>query len=565
MNQEAKSEIIKISGIPKSKTGEKLLTSALILFLTLQAHNKAKAEDSVKQLEPITNAMDMYRGDRWNQSLIAQYYNILNPENKNKYKHFGIPNSIGLSGDGSLPENADMFKKFDITKVPTYIINGNYDKSQYSADISGLRLISEGVQNTPQLANFKLTKLEKMGQYTMEVTGKDELKKYKNLGLNVIAFQENVNCPSQDLLRTTILERVAKQYVFNTGIGFTLGKDLKFSKNISLNIHESIQPNTIIVAYVFDKDTNKFLASAFTEMVEGEHAIFKVDNSLPKCTVDLKDIAKYTGLDHLALKLPNLPEYIDKTGYKKKTFSVEKVKDLASLSLEFDYTSTEAEIYDFLTAGLPKELEGKATLKFDKNTKKVELKFPPEQPYNGSGELFNYYIKINKPTINGVNNTKINAQINSVNCKIKNLIAIDSKGNSIKYEMPREQKNFSPVRMVTEKNKFNINNDDRKDEVNEQDYREFLFSWGTEEKDPAYDPKCDFNNDKRVNFPDWMLLMGEMNEQERMKKEIKAIDPTAIPNTRETEPAKLASLARQNKPKSMASMFNQRQFRVQSR
>lgn len=513
---------------------KKIITSAIILASINHAIPSIAQESHTKSMTPITAAMDVYRSDRWNQSIMTQYENILNAKNKDKYLYFGIALPGTLSNDTtSQIENMEILKYYDNKKVPSWIINGIVNDYKY--DTSGIKLIPENIEITKQWAGFKLNTDENNKNCSFEINVlNDEFYKSKNkYALNIIVFQENVNCKPTDELQTTILNRVAKQYPLGA-----LGDDIKFEKGknlikkFNLNIPPSIQNNCLILAYIYDKNTKEFVASAYAPITNSETTTFNVNN-IPESTLsNLSDITKYTSLNEIAVNLANLPEFIDQTGLKKKTFKVENAQDLSALSFEFHYTETEAEIYDFLTASINPKLKDKIDLNFDLRTKRVDIKF--KEPFNGTEELFNFYLKIKKETANGIKYGK--GMSNSANCKVKNFVAKDINGNLIKYKITGEQKILSPARMVTKNNPYDLNEDDR---IDEKDYNEFQFSWGSRSDEPEYDIQCDFNQDGSINFIDFVSLSREWNEQYELEKEIRSIDPKALPNTEDIPPIQL--------------------------
>lgn len=504
---------------------KKIIASAIILASINHAIPSIAQESNTKSMTSITAVMDMYRGDLWNQSIISQYENILNTKNKDKYLYLGLSSSNTRPDQYYLPENHDIVKLYNITNAPRFIINGTY--YEYKQDTDAIQYIPEGIKLTKQWAGFKLTTDENNKNCSLEINAlNDGFYKSKNkYALNIIVFQENANCNPVDQLRTTILDRVAIQYPLGA-----LGDDIKFEKDknlikkFNLTIPPSIQNNCLILAYIYDKNTKEFVAFTYSPLTNSETTTFNVNN-LPETTLfNLPDITQYSTLKEIGLKLSNRPEFIDETGLKKKTFKVENAQDLSLLSFELHYTETEAEIYDFLTASINPKLKDKIDLSFDLRTKRVDIKF--KEPFNGTEDLFNFYLKIKKSTINGTK-THLGTTINSVNCKVKNFVAKDINGNLIKYKITGEQKNFYPARMVTTDNPYDLNNDDH---IDEKDYNEFQFSWGSQSNEPEYEVKCDFNQDGSVNFVDMISLMGEWNEQYELEKEIRAIDSKALEN-----------------------------------
>ncbi|HRS22959.1 MAG TPA: hypothetical protein P5562_02285 [Candidatus Woesebacteria bacterium] len=519
--------------IEKGSISAKAISAGVSLALSLgiATHSKeAKADDTLKQLNPITTALDMYRGNHWNQSVIADYLDVLQLEDKDKYLYLGIPNYIGLAGDASLPENADLHHKiYDVKTVPTWIINGILYR--YSKDTAGLQLIPEGISTVKQYARFEIGS-EKENVYTLKITGtNEELNKRANINLNLIVFKNEVNCTNnQDLFRTTTLKRVAYKYPLGA-----LGERIKVEngqivvRNLGLiNIPKAIQNQCQMVAFLQDMKTKEILAAGFTEMVDGETALFNWDD-LPECTLEnVQDVLNVKGVDWAGLELKNSPQYLDKTGLKEKVFYVQKAKDLKYLSLQLDYTLDEAQIYQVLAAGLSPELKDKAIFKYDPKKNQVDITFT--EPINGDRKLFSVFIKINKPTVDGIKDEKsfaVNKIINSVNFKMRNFYANDSQNNSLKYQL-REQKNYFPVRMCTIENPFDLK---KNANIDKEDLDLLLTVFGSREGDKDWQPEYDVYKEGvsqgRIDIADVTAIIKEIKEQDKLREAIKAANPQA--------------------------------------
>ncbi len=525
--------------IEKGSIGAKAISAGVSLAVGLgiaTASKEAKAEDTVKQLTPITAAMDSYVANRWNQSIIADYHDVLYPENKDKYLYLGLPYHFSLQGDASLKENNDLVDFYNLTLCPAWVINGKPNIAV--PDTIGLQLIPEGIKTAKQYAQFEIIS-EKENVYTLKVTGiNEELNKRANLNINLIVFQKEVNCKNnKDVDRTRILKRVAYKYPLGA-----LGKRIKLengqtvSNNLGLiNIPSVIQNQCQMVAFLQDMNTKEILAAGYTEMVDGETALFNWDN-LPECTLEnVQDILKAPspeigGLDDRERLLKNLPQYLDKTGLKEKVFAVQKAKDLKYLSLQLDYTANESQIYEVLAASLNPELKDKAVFNYNPKNNQVDITFT--EPINGDKKLFSVFIKINKPTVDGVknedsSNDKIERFVNSVNFKMREFSARDSQNNLIKYQL-REQKNYFPVRMCTIENPFDLK---KNANIDKEDLDLLLTVFGSQEGDKDWNAEYDVYKEGvsscRIDIADVTAIIKEIHEQDNLREAIKAANPQA--------------------------------------
>ncbi len=522
--------------IEKGSIGAKAISAGVSLAVGLgiaTASKEAKAEDTVKQLTPITTAEEVYCSDHWSQTVVANYFDILHPEDRNKYLYLGLPLTQGLQGNrlqgnASLNENdyrSDLYRE---PLIPTWVINGvadDHEPRPWSNTI-GLTLIPEGIKNAKQYAQFEIIQ-EKDNFYTLKAAGiNEELNKRKNLNVNLIVFKQEVNCQNnQDLLRTTILKRVAYKYPLGA-----LGKKVKLEngktalQNFSLNIPKTEQNQCQMVAFIQDMKTKEILAAGYTEMVSGETALFNWDN-LPECTLEnVQEAIKYEGIGDLGRLLKNLPQYRDKIGLKEKVFSVQKSKDLKYLSLQLDYTDTEAQIYQVLAASLNSELKDKAVFNYNPKNNQVDITFT--EPINGDKKLFSVFIKINKPTIDGFKEE--HGYIHKdVPFKMKNFYARDSQKNLIKYQL-REQKNCFPVRMCTIENPFDLK---KNANIGKEDLDLLLTVFGSQEGDKDWKAEYDVYKEGvsqgRIDIADVTAIIKEIHEQDKLREAIKAANPQA--------------------------------------
>ncbi len=516
---------------------------SLAIGLGIAAHSKeAKADDTLKQLTPITTAEDVYNSNHWNQSIVADYFDVLHPEDKDKYLYLGLPIEWWLQGNASLKENWERSNDFYEIKtgVPAWIINGISKEQQpgNSSDTIGLKVIPEGIKTAKQYAQLEIIS-EKENVYTLKVTGRnEELNKRANLNINLIVFKREVNCENNhDFDRTTILKRVAAKYPLGAlGKRIKLENDRTVTCNLGLiNIPKTEQNQCQMVAFVQDMKTKEILAAGYTEMVDGQTALFNWDN-LPECTLEnVQDILKCPspeigGIDDRKRLLKNLPQYQDKIGLKEKVFAVQQAKDLKYLSLQLDYTANEAQIYQVLAASLNPELKDKAVFKYDPKNNQVDITF--SQPINGDQKLFSFFIKINQPTVDGVknednSNDKLERFINSVNFKMRNFAAYDSHYNLIKYQL-REQKNYFPVRMCTIANPFDL---DKNTWIENKDLDLLLAVFGSKKGDRDWKEEYDVYQEGvsagRIDLADVLAMFKEIREQDKLKAEIKAANPKA--------------------------------------
>ena len=505
---------------------------AISLGVTTRSQ-EAKADDTVKQLTPITTAEEVYEGDHWSQRIVADYFDVLHPENKDKYLYMGLPSVLlkPLQGDAALKENNTRADFYRVMIVPAWVINGVSKEQELDnwSDTIGLKVIPEGIKTAKQYAQFEIIQ-EKDYFYTLKATGiSEELNKRANLNVNLIVFQNEVNCENnKDAHRTRILKRVAYKYPLGA-----LGKRVKLEKgkialqNFSLNIPPAIQNQCQMVAFLQDMKTKEILAAGYTEMVDGETALFNWDN-LPECTLEnVQEALKYTGVDHLGRFLKNSPQYLDKTGLKEKVFSVQKAKDLKYLSLQLDYTANESQIYEVLAAGLNPELKDKAVFKYNPKNNQVDITFT--EPINGDKKLFSVFIKINKPTVDGVKDIDRTVEriYNSINFKMREFSALDSKNNLIKYQL-REQKNCFPVRMCTIENPFDLK---KNANIGKEDLDLLLTVFGSREGDKDWKAEYDVYKEGisqgRIDIADVVAMIKAIQEQDKLRAAIKAANPQA--------------------------------------
>jgi hypothetical protein len=505
----------------KENRFKKLLAVGLVMGFIVLTSNSIKLENSIanagnfKTLTPVATAEDIYESNHWNQSIISEYYDAINPNDIGKYLYIGLPSDIGLKGDYSSPQNNGRADFYKIENIPSWAWEGKVH--EYSTDTAGLQIIKKELVNVNQFAKIELS-YEQEGFYTVKVTGTDDRINNKSILMNAIVLKDEVNCDNnKDGFRTRILKRVAYQYAFEKSLGMLTkvqnGKSI--TQNFDIDITKYEQAKCKILVFGQDRTTGEMYFSGYTDMVDGKAALFNIDN-LPSATLDLKDIAKYTNIDKMELEMFNKPEYREKIGYEKKAISVTDAKDLKYLSLQLDYTATEAQIYQVLTAGLNPELKDKATLKYNKEKNQVDVTFA--DPINGDKLLFYFYIKINKATTEIFPDENGNG-CKSVNFKFREFYAYDSNHNLIKYDL-RDQKTCFPVRMCTIPNPSDFNGDTN---LNSKDLALMFERFGTRKGDILYDPK--FNVDDtgvkdRIDLLDVLKLNQEISEQEKLQKEI---------------------------------------------
>ena len=515
------------TSIPRSNTTIESLVSSnssknfdidasKIIGLSKETVNSVNA---YKRLQPITTAEDFYNGTAWNQSVVSDYLDILNPEYKDQYLYIGEPDYAKTKNASFLKQNWERGTFYNIKNVPSFVVNGYYDRNKIFYDTEGLKFISEGIKKAKQYATMEIKQVQD-DNYLFKITGTDKGLNGRKLNVNVLVLKNEVNCDdNNDYFRTRILKRVVYQYVYDKAMGTSikLENGQEIIQSINIKVPKVDQNQCDILGIIQDMNSGEILAAGYTDMIDSKPALFNIDN-LPECTLgNIEDTSKYTGVDTLAFALKNKVEFQDKIGLTKKIISVTDAKDLKHLSLQLDYTDTEAKIYQVLAAALNPELMDNATFTYDPITNKVDIFFI--NPINGNKELLYFYIRINKATINGIKDKK-NITINSVNFKFSEFYAYDSNNNLIKYNI-REQKNYFPVRMCTIPDPSDFNGDAEKDK---DDLFLMMKKFGTRLGDKDYQEKFNLVNDgfskDRIDIADVCKLNQEIGNQEKIQKEI---------------------------------------------
>jgi len=212
----------------KEKRFRKMRVIGVVVTIVLTT-NSVKLENSIakvnayKLLQPITTAEDFYNSTKWNQGIISDYLDILYPEYKDKYLYIGLPTYAKVKNAWFLKQNWERADFYKIKMDPTFIINGNYDKSQDTISTGGLLLIPESIKKAKQYATMEIKQTQD-DNYLFKITGTDKRLKGKKLNVNVLVLKNEVNCDNnKDDFRTRILKRVAYQYVYKDAMGMPWG------------------------------------------------------------------------------------------------------------------------------------------------------------------------------------------------------------------------------------------------------------------------------------------------------------------------------------------------------
>jgi len=210
----------------KEKRFRKVWIVGLVVTIILTT-NSVKLEKSIartnayKPLEPITTAEDFYE-DNWNQSIIFDYFDVLQPENKDKYLYLGLCTWDKMKNYSFLKQNPERAKFYQIKNVPSYVVNGYYDKNKRFYDTEGLKWITEGIKKAKQYASMEIKQVQD-DNYLFKITGTDKRLNGKKLNVNLLVLKNEVNCDNnKDDFRTRILKRVAYQYVYKDAMGYQI-------------------------------------------------------------------------------------------------------------------------------------------------------------------------------------------------------------------------------------------------------------------------------------------------------------------------------------------------------
>jgi hypothetical protein len=515
-------------------------TLSVVAGASISLHNpeKSLAQSSEIPMTPITTTEDIYKSSRWNQNVISQYYNILLTYNNSLYQYLGMPLQwFNYVNDGSVKDNEERYNYYELVYVPEYAINGILNIDKYNHDFMGFKFIQKGIETKKQYADFTLRPNEKCF-YTLKVTGvNDQLNENKNLNLNAIVLKREVMCDdNKDIFNTTILKQIAYKYPLDAlGEKIQIKNEQVVEKQLDLGIHNNEKAMCGLVAFIQDMKTKEIIAASYADLTPEKTALFNIDH-LPETTLDnIEKVKNFTTIRQANIEMDNKKEYQEQIGLRQKVISVTDVQNLRHLDIQLDYTDAEAQIYDVLGAGLSDELQDKAKLTYDPQEHRVTIKF--NEPLNGNHDIFSFFIKIKKETINGMDSRQYDTK--DVNFKWKTFSAQDSEFNTIKYEL-REQKNCYPVRMVTIDNPLDFNDDKV---INEKDIQEFLPAFGVTDKDNNYINKYDIypqnikegtQGDGRIDVQDLYLLVKEISEQEALAQKIKEINPDFIYPTDES-------------------------------
>jgi hypothetical protein len=404
-------------------------------------HNpeKSLAQTSEIPMTPITTVEDFYVVDKWGQQIISQYYNILYPFDEGEYRYLGMPLGNGYKH----PVCRESYYRmcfYEIDWIPAYAING-INKAQSKSDewntFFGLQVIKKGIETKQQYADFTL-KVDKNGLYSLKIIGIDDrLNNIKNLNLNAIVLKREVNFTDiDDSFNTTILKQIAYRYPMDIlGEKFQIKNKQIAEKHLNLGIKDNEKAMCGLVAFLQDMDTGEMVAASYTDLTSDTPAFFNIDH-LPNCTVDnIEKVKKFTSLSEIRTQFTNKKEYQEQIGLQQKVISVTNAKDLRHLILELDYTEHEAQVYDVLGAALCEELQDKAILTYDPQEHCVIVTF--SESLNGNHDIFNFFIKINTNTQNGIKLRKEYDEkdllIYSTNFKFKNFTAEDYDFNTIPF------------------------------------------------------------------------------------------------------------------------------------
>jgi hypothetical protein len=375
-----------------------------------------------------------------------------------------------------------------IQAVPVIAVNGVVDPRDKDSSSHWPEVIKKGIQSHQNMANFSYRKLP-AGQFEVTALGtSDELIKIQNLYLNVVFFQDWVPCSWKN--GDTTIRNLARKFPLGIkGVKVKLQDQRKDIAVFDANIPEEYLNMYGFVAFIQDMDTYKILSSGYYKFSDTEKPAYFNWNSWPKNTYDLE---KRTVFD---------TDVLD-TGISKMAWNVKNAKDLKLIQLEFNYTDAEKPVYEILGCELNAELKGKTIFSYDQEAKKVKIVF--DEPINGDKEIFSFIVHWKKDNME-----------NSSSFKIRNLVADNSKSNSVYFDI-NDIRQYFPNMLFVRTNPLDFDLDSW---INNSDLNLLLTQFGIVGKDPNFDPKFDIeqsDQSKRIDMRDITFLINIINNQEKL-------------------------------------------------
>jgi hypothetical protein len=380
-----------------------------------------------------------------------------------------------------------------IQAIPVIAVDGTVDPRDKDSSNHWPEVIKNGIEKHKEKAKFTF-KLLTTGQFEVTATGtSDDLNQMNNLYMNVIFYQDWVSCNWEN--GDTTVRNLARKFPLGP-----YGQKIKLLNNkiatvkFDVAIPDEFRNMYGMVALIQDMNTYKIVSSGYHRFADTEKPAYFNWNSWPKFTYD-------------PIKDEVLNEYMLKTGISEMKLNVKNAKELKFLQVELNYTDVERENYDFMGATMSDDLKSISKFSFDMENKKINIAL--NEPINGDKELFSLIIHWKKENLE-----------TSSSFKIKTLVADNSKKNSVYFDL-NDIKQYFPNMLFVKANPLDFNSDSW---IDDTDLSLLLLQFGKTETDADFDPKFDIvptKQEARIDMNDVLLLLGEINYQEKLKQKIK--------------------------------------------
>lgn len=380
-----------------------------------------------------------------------------------------------------------------IQSIPVIAVNGLVDPRDKESSSHWREVIQKGYANHQNMADFTYTTLSNGKKEVIAKGTSEELSKFSEVNLNVICFQDFVPC--QFANGDTTIRNLARKFpVGPLGQKVNVKKDKTALVQFDLSIPDEYRNMYGLIAILQDMKTNRILAVSYMRFSDKKEPAYFSWNHWPKVTFDYQN-------NQL------LDEYMIKTGVAEMTFSVENASNLRLLQLEMDYTKLEKDIYEILGCYMVKELEGKATLDYDPDKKKVNLYF--SQPIDGSMDLFTFAVHWKKENLD-----------TSSSFKVRAFYPYNTQNNLLFFDL-NDIKQYYPNMLLIVNHPLDFTKDSW---IDHDDLFLMMPFFGLTGNDPLYQTKYDIDQSdqqKRIDMADISTLMKEINSQYRIQKRIR--------------------------------------------
>ncbi|HPJ12100.1 MAG TPA: hypothetical protein PLV00_01705 [Caldisericia bacterium] len=224
-----------------------------------------------------------------------------------------------------------------------------------------------------------------------------------------------------------------------------------------------------IIVFLQDQDTKEIVGSS----------LFKFSNEKPAMfywnVPDMGLQQKHTSLDTM-------------------TYKVNNTRNLKKLVVQL---RTASDYYTIEAAKLPDSIKDNATIEFHQRKNEIIVTF--DEPFTGSGDLFDLLVNFKKDTGDG-----------GVSFKIIQFSASDPDNNIVPFELI-DLSFFSLIQVVP--NNYDLDNNGS---IDDSDVIFLGKSFGTMRGDKGFLKQGDFNDDRRIDLLDINHLM--MNEDWRIRQ-----------------------------------------------